>query len=388
MNEKLYHLADGYSIRVVSDLESFYQLRTVWDELLENQKTHMPFLCFDWFRIWIKHFLKDNELFILLLYQQDRVVAIAPLHIKSIFFKKNLKARIVSLLGNIHSPIKNIIYKDHDIRVMSDCLLKIFRFFFDVYRDWDIMELDSIPEEDHYFNILKNVANTIGFKRREYFCYNDWVLEKISYSGCEYLQKRSKNIRKELGKRKRRLQGKGDLRFENGTNKNKFDDYIRIYNYVREHSWKHPEKDNFFLKELRKSAMEKGWLRFAILFFNNLPISCHIRMNYKNSVYFLESVYDLEYSKFSPTTILRSELMQYIIDKENAGIIHTIRGDEPYKKDWTPTQKQRKGMTIFNNNLKGRSLAFLMLAILPNIEKHPFLLSAKSKVFQWVKNGF
>jgi len=247
------------------------------------------------------------------------------------------------------------------------------------------MELDSIPEEDHSFDILRMAALGIGLKGREYTCFNDWVLDEISYCGDEYISRLPKNLRKELGKRKRRLQRRGDLTCEVATNKNNFDYCMQLYYTVRKKSWKHTEADKPFLYDFRRFAMEKGWLKFAFLFFNNSPISCHLRLIHNNAAYFMESTYDLEYRKYSPTTILRSKLIKYVIDKENVNIIHTIRGDDAYKKDWTPSVMKRAGIEVCNNNVKGQFLAFLTTTILPVIEKHPSILSAKNKLSNYSK---
>jgi CelD/BcsL family acetyltransferase involved in cellulose biosynthesis len=386
MEETICRLGDGYTIRKVTDMGGFNSLRPEWDRLLENHTSHVPFLCFDWFRVWLKHFLKNNELFILLLYHNEQLVAIAPFVICSENYKGVLKTRKVCLIGNVYSPIKTLIFQSADIEDRAECLRHIFNYFCNTYKDWDLMEFDSIPEEDRNFEILKTTAGENGFKGRDFFSFNDWVLDEINFSGEEYMRCRPKNLRKELGKRKRRLQRKGDLRFEVGTDKNNFDYYMGLYDEVRDKSWKYPEADKFFLSEFRKVFMEKGWLRFSVLFFDGAPISCHLRIIYNQSAYFLESVYDLEYKAFSPTTILRSELIQYVIDKENARIIHSIRGDEPYKRNWTPTCWERRGITIFNNTLKGQALGFLMTKVLPAVEKHPGLLSAKNRLSGYLKN--
>ena len=120
---------------------------------------------------------------------------------------------------------------------------------------------------------------------------------------------------------------------------------------------------------------------FSFLFFNGDPISCHIRLVHRYTVYFLESAYDLEYKKYGPTTILRANVINHVIDRENAAIIRTIKGDEAYKRDWTPNAKKRRGLSVFNKNSKGYVLTFLATIILPSIEKHQCLLWTK-RIFQ------
>jgi CelD/BcsL family acetyltransferase involved in cellulose biosynthesis len=78
MSEKLYKLSNDYTIKVITDMNSLNHLRPIWDELLENHRSHVPFLCFDWFSIWLNHFKNDNKLLILQLQKKEKTVAIAP----------------------------------------------------------------------------------------------------------------------------------------------------------------------------------------------------------------------------------------------------------------------------------------------------------------------
>jgi CelD/BcsL family acetyltransferase involved in cellulose biosynthesis len=385
MPQTTYELKDGYRIKLVHTIRSFSKLETQWEELLQNYSLHVPFLCFDWFKIWLEHFLGANNLFILLLFKYHELVAIAPFLFVKNPYKGIVNVRQISLIGNFHSPVKNFIFKHRGTDTRREYLTYILRFFSDNFKDWDVIDLDSIPEEENSFDVLEKVIKQIGFKQRNYFCFNDWVLDEIDYSGEEYMKRRAKNLKKELRRRKRRLQERGNLRFEYQTSNTMFDYYISLYKEVRRKSWKNPEMDIAFLKDYRNFAMNRGWLRFATLFCGGSPIVCHLRLVHNNIIYFMESVYDLDFKRFSPTTILRSNLMKYVIDRERAQVIHTIRGDESYKREWTPIQRKRKGVTIFNTNSKGSLLAFVVTQLLPIIEKTHYLNNLKNNLKKHIR---
>jgi len=202
-----------YQIRVVQDLAEFHTLEAEWNMLTRSYKYHVPFLCYDWFSTWLRHFLKEDKLFILLVYKEDHLSAIASFIIKTEKFKGIVNTRKIELIGNVHSPIRNFVFGELK-KSRMDLLLKLFDFFKSDYTEWDILELDSIPEEFDSFHVIRNAVDLIGFKNREYFCFNDWVLDEISYSSDEYISRQPRNLKKEIGKRKRRLERRGDLRFE------------------------------------------------------------------------------------------------------------------------------------------------------------------------------
>jgi hypothetical protein len=179
-----------YHIKIVQDIAEFEKLESEWNMIAENSGHHVPFLCFDWFKIWLKYFVKGNDLFILLVYDGDHPVAIAPLLFKSEKFRGFIKARKIELIGNVHSPIRNFIFKNQDDEEKGRSLRDIIDFFKGEYRDWDVIELDSLPEEDRSIDILTKIVSRSGLKQRQYNCFGDWYLDEINYSGDEYIKGR------------------------------------------------------------------------------------------------------------------------------------------------------------------------------------------------------
>jgi len=374
-----------YQIRVVQDIAEFHKLEAEWNILTENYKHHVPFLCFDWFKIWLKHFLNANKLFILLVYKEDHLSAIAPFIIKNEKFRGIIKAKKIELIGNVHSPVRNFIFLDSNNGTRKGNLIDIFDYLKTQFKDWDIIELEPIPEEDPTFTIIEFVISKAGLKKRQYNCFGDWYLDEINYSGEEYIKKRPKNTRLELKRRKKRLEELGKLEFQIGKDKDKLDHFINLYHEVRGKSWKHPETDILFQGDFRQLAAEKGWLRFGFLFLNSSAIAAQLRIVSNGVAYFMDTVHDPNYNQFGPGSVLRAEFTKYLIDVDKVKEIDNLRGDEPYKKEWTPKRRERMGITIFNNTLKGQLLALLMTRVLPMVEKYPNLISLKEKITKYIK---
>ena len=377
--------SEKYTIRIVQSMAEFLKLEYQWNRLIENCKYHVPFLCFDWFRIWLNHFLGDNELFIILIYGENKLAAIAPFIIKNEKFRGIINTKKVELIGNVHSPVQNFIFFDSSNGAKKANLVYIFNYLKSQFKDWDIIELEPIPEEDATLPMIDLAVSESGFKRRQYICFGDWYLDEISYSGDEYIKRLPKNARLELKRRKKRLEEIGQLEFQIGKDEDKLDYYISLYHEVRNKSWKHPEADILFQRDFRQLAIEKGWLRFGFLFLKNAPIAAQIRVVSNGVAYFMDTVHDPNYNQFAPGSILRGEFTKYLIDVDKVKEIDNLKGDEPYKKDWTPKRRERKGIIIFNNTLRGRLLACLMTRVLSMVEKYPYLLLLKNKLLGYAK---
>ncbi|MCD6322101.1 MAG: GNAT family N-acetyltransferase, partial [Clostridiales bacterium] len=111
-----------------------------------------------------------------------------------------------------------------------------------------------------------------------------------------------------------------------------------------------------------------------------IPIAAQIRIVNAETVYFMEALHDSDYDKYGPGTILRADLTKYFIDVDHISEIDQIRGDESYKKYWTPNRRERKGVFVFNHTLQGQLMAFLMTTVLPFMQKHPSLIAIKKRL--------
>ena len=147
MNNGNFQIGDNYSIKKVNDLSEFEKLKTAWDNLAEKQGSYMPFLCFDWFKIWFKNFLDANQLMILLLYEKGRIAGIAPFLVTREKFK-SIPVSKIELIGNVYSPIRGVIFAESELGNKKIYLNKIINYFFKDFREWDVIDLYPISSED------------------------------------------------------------------------------------------------------------------------------------------------------------------------------------------------------------------------------------------------
>lgn len=359
-------------------MNEFQKLDTIWNNLAYEQGSYLPFLCFDWFKVWLEHFLNNNKLLILLLYKEGKIVSIAPFLILQEKFKSIMVTKI-ELIGNVYSPIRDFIFGDLGNEDKRVYLSYIFNHLFNNFKDWDIIDLNPIYEEDKNLYILKDILDESNYNNIEQFCYANWYLNGINFTGDEYLSQRSKNVRQELRRRKTRLEELGKLEFRVIKNNDKIDKYIDYYYEVYAKSWKKREGTGpTFHRDLAKLAIEKGWLRLGFLFLNDTPIASQFRIVFKEVCFFLKTAYDAQYRKYGPGIILLSEMIKYIIDVDNVTEIDFGPGNEPYKKSWAARKREMKRLLVFNRNPKGFLLAFFIIKISPIVQQHEILKRLKN----------
>jgi hypothetical protein len=303
-------------------------------------------------------------------------------------FRGIQKVKKIELLGNVYSPIRNFILGDSRDETKVTLTSNTIQFLREVYKGWDILELDSIPEENNVFKTIKDVISISGMKHKTYFCFGNWYLNGISYNSEQYFSNLPKAIQKDIQYCQRSLQKKGKLQFELKKDICSFEHYSNLYDELRDKSWKAPEKDRAFQREFEKLAAEKGWLRFGFLSHGNNPIASQKWIVCNKRAYILAVLYHEEYHKYSPGKILTSEMAKWVIDEDKVVEIDFMRGDDSYKKDWTPNRRERRGITLFNCTIKAQLLAFLMLRALPVIETNQYLLSVKNRFSGFLKERF
>ncbi len=302
-------------------------------------------------------------------------------------YKGLMKIKKLELIGNVHSTVRNILLGVPDDSEKILLLETIFQFFARDYKDWDVMELERVPEQGGSFDNIMKAVKAIGFKHRAYTSGANWYLDKINYTSTEYFNNQPYEFRKQMLNKMNRFKKVSDWKVEIKSHSELLDEDLDLYDKLRAKSWKAPERDKIFNAELTKLISNKGWLRLAFLYSGNGPVAAQKWIVYEKTAFIWDLIYDNEYKKFSPGSLLSSELCKYVIDEDKISELDYLTGDEIYKKFWTPLRRERKGITIFNKTLKGQALGFLMTKALPVIESQRYLLTAKNKILKYIRGS-
>lgn len=373
-----------YSIIEVTKLQAFKDLKNLWDGITSKYVSYRPYLSFDWYKIWLQHFLGENQLLILIVYRENNPEMIAPMVIKKQRFK-GIHVRKVELIGNVYSPVQTLLFKEADKKKMEEYVSILLQYFSQKNKDWDVMDLQSIPEEDDEFQIINSAINKNDFKKKEYFCFGNWYSDNIAYPSDFYFKNRSKNLRASIKKNFKAAKDKGNLKIEMITENNNLDKYIKQYFEVYSKSWKRREKVGpDFLVDFIRYAGREGWLRLGSVFLDNVAVATGFAIVCDGIAYFEKDAYDKEYEAAGAGSIWLAEMIRHVIDVDKVAVIDLMRGDDEYKKRWVEKRRERKGVLIFNNNMKGKYLELLISKILPITNRNKYLWKAKQIIRDWL----
>jgi hypothetical protein len=326
------------------------------------------------------HFLKDDKLFILLLYKNGEIEMIAPFLLKEERFK-GINIRKIELIGNVYSPIGYVLFREHNYEERKKNLNYIFLYFRDAYKLWDVIDLQPIPEENDALLYLSEIVKNSRLKNKEYFCFGNWYSEGITYSSDLYFKNRSRNFRAVIRKNFNKAKRLGNIEFRVITDSMEIQTHMNIYLEVYSKSWKKREALGYdFIMDWIKKTAQKGWLRLGLVLLDQVAIGMGFAIVYGKCAYFQKTAYDEKYEEIGPGTIWYTEMIRHVIDIDNVHIIDFLRGDDEHKKRWLEKRRERKGVLIFNKNAKGQFLNFLIQNILPAINNHNSLRAFKNLV--------
>lgn len=352
------------TIRVVNDVEGFKKLQEQWNRLVEENRSYTPWFCWEWFDLCLRSG-EQGSLLILLVFLDQELVAIAPMKIRKGRYKGFLRSRVVSCIGSSRSFLTGLVFGEVCEPLRSEITSSILNYLRYEFRAWDIFEIDPVASETERDCFCCDSHNEIRFHFRTFKSFTNCYSDAVKGGFEHFFNNLPKSTRKDILYCQRRMEKSGELRFHIINDALSLNHYLDIYDDIRSRSWKAAERDKVFIRELVHLAAAKGWLRLGILAYNERPIAGQKWFVAHKMAYIYDVVYDEDYKKYSPGKILTSNMLKYAIEIDGISSFDFLKGDEPYKEDWTDTIRERVGYTIFNKTLVGYIYKSLFLKILP-----------------------
>ena len=371
---------DVYSIKQIRSLNTFNGLQKIWNDLAYQESSYAPFLNHEWFKLWLSHFIGANEIFILLLYKSDSLVAIAPL-LRVQQVSRTIKVNKLELIGNAYSATRNFIFGTSSAEEKQEYLSYIFKYLKVIFRDWDVIDLNGFSENNGDLKLIRHALDEVNHQYCEKNSFENWYTDEISCNGEKYINSLPKNLRAELRRRRRRLSEVGVLEVKIIEDSSDVDEYMDYYYELYAKSWKKKEGigPNFH-RDFAKLAARFGWLRLGFLLLDSVPIAAQFRIVYGDLCIFLKTAYDEKYKKYGPGTILLEDMIKYFIDVDKISRIDFGPGGESYKKSWAAKNREMKKVLVFSKNVKGFLLAIIETKIVPTMHKHRALKKLRNFV--------
>ena len=191
-------------------------------------------------------------------------------------------------------------------------------------------------------------------------------LRKAPYVAVEgsfddYLKELSKNHRKQVARRRRRLEEAGHVTVEIQTSPHGLASALEDFVQLESSGWKRGSgtaiasrrANRDFYTEIARWAAERGSLRLSFLALDGRPIAAELGLEEGGVLYALKGGFDPAYSGFGPGQLLTHESLSRCFA---AGLesYEFLGRDEGYKLAWTSATRERVRLRAFPRTLGGR----------------------------------
>jgi len=350
---------DGIHLDVVEDESKFYQLREEWESLVLISESPI-YTNFSWISNWWKYFGKhpNREMFVIVIYNSDRLIAVAPFYIGYSRIGRIILQKRLSLMGQGVGKNESLGFRDTygysdflDIVVDPEYRQVVARelagFFTDKLYEIDRIELNHLSDASFIMSDLLPILDA------DKFDLTQEESDKCAFLGSpnsidEYFGELSSNTRRRFRQSIKILENNDSVTVEDFSSPDKIDAGLNHLIDLHQTRWNKLGfpglffDDAFckFIKSFLGEASRDGLIWFKLVKNENSFCAARLALKNKYSYYDYISGFDDEspIAKRRPAIGLMVKLIE---DATMNGIktVELLRGEEDYKSDFTSLQR-------------------------------------------------
>src|SRR5438132_5442126 len=356
-----------FSIRIVKTLEEFGALSERWNDLLRQCASDNIFLTWEWLFTWAKHYLGENQLWIILVYKgNNQLVGIAPFYIQRVTKYAIGRFREMKFLGTeeVSSLYLDIIVPK---KYKKETLSQVYRHLHgDASTLWDILTLSEVPAESLTLERLCGLIHEDG-KVLEITGMTGCPVIKLSSRLDDFMQGISRNERYNLHRKQKRLEQAGHVTYDWASSIQ--DVEKRMEEFISLHQMRWNQKGNggafgrqrfmSFHREVARVFAEKGWVLLDFLLLDGEPLAGIYGYSYNGRYsFYLPGFNPAILPEASPGILLLFHCIKEAI-REGNKIFDLLRGTTDYKMAWA--SGLRRSLTLQHYNQHVRSTVAWLL---------------------------
>lgn len=357
-----------FETQIITSYKQFKLIKDEWNELVSNSEHDHVFFTHEWFDCWWQAFGFKQQLYIIILKEQDKPVAIAPfmLNKKTI---RGLPVKIVQFMANDDSPRCDIITKKYFIKVEKVFIL-IADLLLSSKPKWTLVLLENIERDSATIKSFKKI-----FKERniKYTCdsklFSPWIAINIDWEAFYGSLKRQ--AKKKVNNVRNRIQKLGKVQIKQFGDAEK----MREMSVISKKAWKYKEGKSYlnrddrrmFFERFSRMAQEQGRLSIWILYISGRPVAYEYHLRYDHKEIALLAEFDQDYSACSPGAFLDYTIVKQLFE---SGIKEYDLGGslDQYKKKWKPNIRYTEDYYIYNASFLSLLLYFIETRVIYSLK--------------------
>jgi hypothetical protein len=324
-----------------------------WNDLLSESRANTIFLTWEWLYTWAECFLEPHrQLFILTVFQENRLVGIAPWCIHrtrvGLFTLRQIEFLGMSETGSDYLDVLTQEGKEEEVA------LTIYHFLFrEIPSRWDSLLLRNIPADSffllHFLNKIEEAGKCLQIKTGA-FC----PITTLPKTRTELMAGLSPNRRQQFFRHWRNLQKMGNVEHitvvpKCGENKETLERFCVLYSS----RWSQRARQFYqFLEKFTTRSHERGWIQIDFLDVDGKNVAALYHMRYQDTLYMYLVAVDRAFnSRISVGNILIGLCLQKAVE-DNWAAYDFLRGHENYKFHWANGGRRLLDLLLYQKRFK------------------------------------
>jgi CelD/BcsL family acetyltransferase involved in cellulose biosynthesis len=171
----------------------------------------------------------------------------------------------------------------------------------------------------------------------------------------------SRNLRSQLGRRRRALEREGRLvlRTTLGRDDEELERDLAAFFRIESSGWKSgagtailsdPRTERLYT-DFAKAAAAAGWLRVHLLELDGVPVAGDLNCVFAGGIFLIKTGFDERYRQFSPGLVLRGDVLRAAV-QEGSRFYDFLGGPDSYKLRWTTQLRPRVAIRAYRGALR------------------------------------
>ncbi|GAA0540646.1 GNAT family N-acetyltransferase [Rhizomicrobium palustre] len=206
-----------------------------------------------------------------------------------------------------------------------------------------VLRLDAMDAEDP---VTAAFLDGLGQSGLALACYGHFICRREKVSGfTSYWAERPSRLRN-TWRRKASAAEKAGAQFT--VLRDNFSEAMKLYEAIREASWKGAEPHPGFLPLMVERLGAEGMVRMGLMRLGGEAVAAQIWLVAQGRATIFKLVHRRDHDAYSPGTLLTAVMAAAVLDSDAIAELDFGRGDDPYKRDWAKDCVRRIGVIAAN----------------------------------------
>ena len=356
-------MSDALGTEIV-EARSFPDLQPDWERLYAEAQNE-PSTSFEWTQALCEsHLGPDDEVFAVVVREEGRTIAIAP-----------LLSRREKLAGGLAlatlSPLSEL-YRTHSDLLgacdRADVVAAMFAAFDRLPRRWDLYRIGRLRQQGRFAQGLRGFldAGERPWSRRPEF---PSYLIRLEGGFERYLAARSAKFRNYLKRKSRQLDSMGRIEARRAGPGLPVEDAYQDLLQVERQSWKHAHgtaitavpRQVAFYQRLCRESWRRGDLHLTLMYLDGRPIAFNLGLVHGSCYYYLKTSYDQALKQAGAATVFRARLIERLM-AEGVRVLDFPGAPYQWEEQWADEMQWHDSAVVFGRGW--RASAFRLLKAL------------------------